>query len=328
MLATVVSRIGAFTAQASPPVTAGLISGAIVGAAAIVAGLVHFGAPTARTIALLACPESDRVVARAPAGQPLLAIARSADAGWVEVYVGEPGVEGAWTRASAVRLQDAADKLPVASCVQTAVAPASASPLGTVAPPAWPTDTLLPTIAASLAPDVTPGASVSTTLAPGATATPRASAPASTAKPTAPPITPPPVTQPPTPTPTPAPTPVPPPDFTAPTLSNLNTSNSCIGPDVPSSTISITATDPDDPISLMRITTYPPGGLSIPDGMTWVGGNVWQYTVNWSSNWTAGYYDFTIRARDTHFNQSDPVSSDHNIGGQYIRVAPIGCIIK
>ncbi|MEO8274232.1 MAG: hypothetical protein ABI620_09205, partial [Chloroflexota bacterium] len=117
-------------------VVAGVLTGAIAGTAIASAG-VPFGAPSdAPKVALQACPGTGPVLAHVPGGQTMLVTARSADGAWLEVYLGEPGVDRAWAPASALTLQAPVDGLPVGGC--EGVPLPSPTPPPTLAPGATP----------------------------------------------------------------------------------------------------------------------------------------------------------------------------------------------
>jgi hypothetical protein len=111
-------------------IAAGLLVG-ISGGSLIVAARrppADEGPPSAE-IALLACPGSGPVLADIPAGTSLLVTARSTDGQWLEAYLGEPGADYAWAPAADVQLASAADTLPASACTAT-TAQRSAPPTG------------------------------------------------------------------------------------------------------------------------------------------------------------------------------------------------------
>jgi hypothetical protein len=198
---------GMLTTNAAVQVTAGGLSGLVAMTAAIATGVIPVGAGAdgPPTLALVACPGSASVVAVANAGERMLVTAKSADGGWLRVYIPGPVAHDGWVRTGLVDLLADGSKLPVGACGGVG---------GTTG---------------------TPGASatagvavVNPTLAPTATASP-------TAKPTTKPTTaptatpkPPPTNQatstpPPTPTPTPTPTPNVGPVFTSGPTSSVPT---------------------------------------------------------------------------------------------------------
>ena len=116
-MANLIPQFGSmFAKPAVQAVGAGLLTGAIVGSVLVASGLFPRRPQTAETAALLACPGTGAVLARIPAGQNLLVTGRSADGTWLQVYVGEPGVDRAWAPATSLRLQAAVDALPVSGC--------------------------------------------------------------------------------------------------------------------------------------------------------------------------------------------------------------------
>jgi hypothetical protein len=217
MVATFGSRLATTVAQPTfQAIAAGVLAGAITGGALIVAGIVPPAGPP-RT-ALLACPGSGAVVANVPAGQSLLATARSEDGAWLEVYIGQPGIDGAWAPAAAVHLQGSIDGLPVADC----------APPSSIEPTPQPLPSPVPSVAGTLVPDVEPTGEPSPSFSPGPSLPPSAT-PSPTPKPTASPkatvkptptmtFVPPPTDSPPPPTDSPPP----PPDTTAPSITNVS----------------------------------------------------------------------------------------------------------
>jgi hypothetical protein len=193
-------------------VAAGALSGLVAMSGLIAAGIVP-GRPqalAAKPLALVGCPGGGSVVAVAQPGEQMLVTGRNVDGSWLRVYVPAPASQDGWVPATSVELLADGSSLPVAGCGE--VAPATGTPG--------------PTATATLA---NPSASP--------TATPR-----STAKPTPTPA--------PTPTPTLVPTAMPNP---GPVLANLRASTGTIyyavagSPCVPSptsTTITVSATDP------------------------------------------------------------------------------------
>src|SRR5437867_9021507 len=92
------SRIGSLLAQrGTQAIVAGLVVGIGGGSALVVTGLSPFGkGQIPANLALLACPGSGGVLANVPTGASLLVTGRSSDGHWLEVYLGEPGVDRAW----------------------------------------------------------------------------------------------------------------------------------------------------------------------------------------------------------------------------------------
>ncbi|HEX9766226.1 MAG TPA: hypothetical protein VGA36_05650 [Nitriliruptorales bacterium] len=174
-LAQLAPRVSTLLAQRGvQAMVAGLVAGAVSGSAMMATGLVRFGeapAPTAASVALMACPGSGPVLAEVPTGQSLLVTARSADGSWLQVYLGEPGVDRAWAPAGVLRLASSADGLPVDQCA----APASPTPFPTATitavvtptPSAEPTAT--PTGEPTASPTATPSATPKQTTKPDTT---------------------------------------------------------------------------------------------------------------------------------------------------------------
>ena len=122
MLANFGPRLVSMVTQHGVAIAAGVLSGAVLGGAGVASGLIPVGGSRAGpAVALMACPGPGRELARIPDGQTLLVIARSADGAWLQVYVGEPGIDRAWVPATKLRLQSAAAGLPVADCGTTAL---------------------------------------------------------------------------------------------------------------------------------------------------------------------------------------------------------------
>ncbi len=308
------SLFGQGTVQA---LGAGLLTGVVGGAALVASGVIPpaTSTPTA-TITLLACPGAGPAMAQINDGERLLVTGRSADGQWLEVYIGQPGIDRAWVQATSLSIQSSSDDLPVADCA----APLPA-PLPSPAPIASPTEapTAEPTLSPSpsSAPFATPTATARVTEAP----TPRPTkTPAPTPKKT------------PKPTPTHAPTPTP--DTTGPSLTNVmiaggfdcggeHAGATCLAvPECPAShaaTISVTATDPSGVIDTNLWFRQPGAG-----GYTAVGlnhdGDVWSGTIN-AGNWMEGQIEYFWEGFDSVGNQS----SLSNPSNRILRVA--GCIL-
>jgi hypothetical protein len=287
---------GAGSLFAQPGIQAiagGLLSGVVAGTALVATGIVPVGdgGATAATIELLACPGSGPVLADVADGESLLVTARSADGTWLEVYVGDPGVDRGWAPASALKLDSAATGLPIGGCIGPTPAPLqSPAPTPTATPPVEGTlvphesepPTEAPTEAPTPSPTPTPHVTAKPTPTPHVTAKPTPTP--HTATPT--PHTPPPTT-PPTPTPNPGPV-----------LSNLTASpNSyCNGP---TSTITVDASDSSG-IQVVRITYTPPGASPIgPVNMEYMGGTLWRYFIT-PSGWNTGFVAYHVTAYDTY----------------------------
>jgi hypothetical protein len=100
-----------------------------------------------------------------------------------------------------------------------------------------------------------------------------------------------------------------PPDTTPPILSNLTANpthiGGCTGP--ASSTISVTATDPDDAVSAVTLYYTPNGGSTSSQPMSPVGSNVWQGTITLDPNWSPGQITYWVQGTDSHGNTSTPL---------------------
>jgi hypothetical protein len=260
-------------------VGAGLVAGGLTGTAVVASGILS--SPPSQQLALVACPASETVVARVSSGQQMLVTAKSGDGAWLQLYIGEPGIDTGWAPANALRISDPSDSLPVAGCEVAVASPGEPTPA--------PNPTPTPQITAEI------------TLAPGATATPTPAPtptpiPTPTPKPTPtkslpPGITPAPPTPAPTPTPTPVPTPVPTPTPTPvnnpPSASNLARNSGCIdsGGVYTQSTVTVTASDPDPGNTLtvrLRLGRIVNGFQFYRLGsfvMTNTGGNQYSYTI-------------------------------------------------
>jgi hypothetical protein len=115
----------------------GLLAGAITGAG-VVASTGGLN-PADRRVSLLGCPGGGAVLARIPEGTTVLVTARSADGAWLEVYVGEPGIDGGWAPRAAVRLSQVVDQLPIDDCGAATVASAPPTPAPSPSPTPEPT---------------------------------------------------------------------------------------------------------------------------------------------------------------------------------------------
>jgi hypothetical protein len=287
------SLLGQSTVQA---VGAGVLSGALGGAALMATGVIPIPPETVTqpTIQLLACPGQGPVLAEVSEGERLLVTAKSADGQWLEVYIGQPGIDRAWTEAPQLSLETPADDLPVADCA----APTPA-PLPSPAPTQLVTEA--PTAPPTLGPSATPEATESASPTPAVTATATAK-PSSTPKPTKTPSpTPKPTKTPTPPPPTPTPTPTPTPDTTGPTLTNLQTTGGSGGNgdyyingpssacEPHSASITVTATDPSgvDHITLF----YWPGNSGVLSKQMTGNGNSWGATINAQDSWSDSMFN-------------------------------------
>lgn len=310
---TFLSSIGAVFSRPGMQAVAGLMSGAVAGSALVASGAIPFGgsATAAPSVILLACPGAGPVLAELSDGEALLVTARSADGTWLQVHIGQPGVDRGWAPAAALRMESAADALPVADCSGPSAAPsgspaATASAIVATASPSpsapSPTPTTAPTAAPT--PTITPRPTATPTPRPTPTPTPRPT-PTPSPKPTPKP----------TPTPVPTPTPTPPPDTTAPTLSNLIITSpgrdpndgqfyiygqGCPPPQT--ATVTVNATDPDDPVSAVTLYYWPGGSGVLSTSMVkQSNSNVWVGTIV-AQGWDAGQISYWVRAVDTHGN--------------------------
>src|SRR6185369_7850624 len=188
MFASALPKLAAALLQ-PPALAAGLVTGIVSGAVGVGTGAIPVTDPGPRLNTLYECPGSGRVVANLAPDQKVLVTARSADGAWLQIYVGEPGVERGWASAAKLHLAAAPDSLPIADCTPEPTPETSLElPSALPSPEATVVATVVPT-------------AVPVTLPPGATPNP-------TPKPTATPK--------PTKTPTPTPTP-----FVGPTVSHL-----------------------------------------------------------------------------------------------------------
>jgi hypothetical protein len=270
---------GLATQPATLALGAGLLAGVVTGTAVVATGVLS--SPPPEQLALVSCPGTDDVVARVTSGQSMLVTARSGDGAWLRLYIGEPGLDSAWAPASALRVGDPVDGLPVAGC-EVAVGPSSEptpavtavvlptptpSPLPSGVTPPPPTPTPIPT--------PTPKPTPTKSLPPGVTAAPPT--------PTPTPLPPPPTIPP---TPTPSPTPPPPPPNDPPLAYNLARSVGCIDHGAyPSSVVTVTATDPNpgDVLTVKLRLGYRYNGLQYyrlgSFTMAPAGGNQFSYTI-------------------------------------------------
>ena len=221
MLSSFGSRITSMVTQPSMlAVAAGVLTGAIAGTAMVSAGIPFAKPSEPEKVTLQACPGAGPVLAHIAGGRTMLVTARSVDGRWMEVYLGEPGIDRAWAPASALSLQASGDGLPVGGCEGVPLpTPPPPTPGPTLPPGATPSPEPTPAVTAVVTPSPGP------TLKPGTTASPTPK-PTATPKPT-PTRTPTPTAVPtpvPTAVPTPSPTPIvtPPPDLTAPSITNVS----------------------------------------------------------------------------------------------------------
>jgi hypothetical protein len=158
---------GLLTTNAAVQVTAGGLSGLVAMTAAIATGVVPVGAGTSgpSTLAVVTCPGSASVVAVANAGERMLVTAKSADGGWLRVYIPGPVAHDGWVRTGLVDLLADGSKLPVAACSGvggTTGTPGASATAGvavvnpTLAPTATASPTAKPTTKPTTPPTATP----------------------------------------------------------------------------------------------------------------------------------------------------------------------------
>ena len=162
---------------------AGALSGIVAMTALIAAGVVPVrggSGPGQKQLALVGCPGTGSIVAVAQPGEKMLVTAKSADGGWLRVYIPGPAEHEGWVPLGSVDLLADASALPVKGCSEVAAATgtpgATATP--TPAPTASPTET--PNVSSTATPRVTPPPAA-TPVATGSQAT---TAPTSTPVPT------------------------------------------------------------------------------------------------------------------------------------------------
>ena len=331
-----------FSQSAFQAVAAGLLTGAIVGSTVVASGILPLALEPEqpKLVALVACPGGGPELARVPAGQELLITGRSEDGSWLEVYLGQPGVDFAWVPAPALRAASTLDALPIRECDTSMTFLPTLGPPPTVIPPTAVPGTVIPTPELTLPPGVT--ASPAPPATPTARPTPTAKVTASP-KPTPTKTATPPKTPTPTLEVTPEPTAEPPPPNNPPSISNLSRTQQCIDNGSSSqSVVTVTATDPDPNDTLtvrLRIgyrdsfnnQYYRLGSLA----MTPVGGNQWSYTLSaalfQSYNWHTWPEDrevtFDVTARDNHGVDSATLFS-HSSESTQLWYRPIsGCTI-
>ena len=310
------SLLGQQTVQA---VGAGVLSGALGGAALIATGVIPIPPETVTlpTIQLLACPGDGPVLAEVSDGERLLVTGRSADGQWLEVYIGQPGIDRAWTEAPALSLESSGNDLPVADCAAPTPGPLPSPAPSTEAPTAAPTLGPSTTAVPTASPTPTPAVTVAATAAPTQKPTPK---PTKTPKPA------------PTKTPTPPPTPTPTPfvDNAPPQLSNLTTTgfnggngqyyiyyqNATCTPH--SATITVTATDN---VGVETVDLYYwPGGENVQSKpMTHQSGSSWTATIVTQDSWDlssgpgddTGLINYWVVAYDASNNESDVLSNSN-----------------
>jgi hypothetical protein len=290
------SGLGSLLAQrGAQAIAAGLVGGVVGGAGLMASGLVPVGGTrAAATVALLACPGSGNVLVQTSDGETLLVTARSADGRWLQVDLGQPGVDRAWAPASAVRMESAVETLPVADCAApTDVPSASAGPTAT---------------AVVITPTPGPTLTAGPTALPTPTSSPTRSA---TPKPTA--------------KPTPKPTPIATPDTTPPSITNITVSDAYVDPSSGQhvinaqgngcgtpyqATISASITDPSGLAGgTVNLFFYEPNTLNVhtqPMAFN-LNDHLWRSTITAQGGWQPYEIVYWIRAQDRAGNLSDYV---------------------
>ena len=154
---------GSVVSALGPTGLAAVGGGALLGIVAM-AGLIASGAVqphpavpggnASTSLALVSCAGGGPVVAMADPGVKMLFTGRSADGGWVQVYVPGPAIPYGWAPAGAVQVQGDIASLPIASCSPdiAEVPQPSASSADATASPSAPAPSRGPTAAPSAAP--------------------------------------------------------------------------------------------------------------------------------------------------------------------------------
>ena len=304
-----------FAQQSVQAIAAGLIAGVVGGTALVATGIIPVGGTqvAASTVALLACPDSGPVLAQIPNGQAMLVTARSADGSWLQVYVGQPGVDRGWAPADSLDLQSPAEDLPVADCAGPTPAPlgtpTATAVVSTPSPGPTPPPTELPSAAPTPSAGPTPSPSTRVTPRPTTRVTPRPTIKV-TPKPTVKPTT--------------NPTPTPFVDTTPPSLSNLTADGffsegayyifgpSAVNCPPHSSQVSVTAMDPDDPVDSVTLFYWPGNSGVLSKQMMQVGPSTWRATIDAADGWSDaqfpndpnGLINYWVQATDSNGNVS------------------------
>ena len=339
---------GLMTQPATLAIGTGLLAGVVTGGAVVASGVLS--SPPPQELALVSCPQTGTVVAKVQAGAQMLVTARSADGAWLELYVGVPGRDTGWAPASALRFIESIDGLPIDGAC-SAVAVVSLAPGDTPTPTSTPETTFIATVAPtiSLLPGQSPPPTPTPTPTPKPTPTPTPLPVGVTPTPFVPtPLPPPPTIPPPTPTPTPTPVPTPVPTINnhPPTASGLSRSPGCIdaGGTYTSSTVTVTATDPDagDTLTLrLRLGRLVFGNQFYRLGsftMTPIGGNKWSYTITQAQLVSYGWdkfngnpadseITFDVTAIDSFSSASTQLKSHDSAGTQLPYMALSGCVV-
>jgi hypothetical protein len=110
-------------------------------------------------------------------------------------------------------------------------------------------------------------------------------------------------------------------------VSNLHATNTCVGPDIPSTTLIVTATEPDDGVYQVTVSWMPPGASYKVSQMTYAGSNSWHLNIAYNAAWSGGYIAYTVTAVDHFGNTSNALYNDNLSDTNHIQVAPSDCII-
>jgi hypothetical protein len=112
-------------------------------------------------------------------------------------------------------------------------------------------------------------------------------------------------------------------DCTSPSLSGLTANPQCVNPGS-DSVISVTVTDPDDGVSSVAIGVTPPW-IQPPyvDSMSYIGSNVWTYTIHAWSGGTAGRVQYHVTAQDSHGNSASVFASSNSSDPSYLGYNPL-----
>jgi hypothetical protein len=282
-----------FTQPGIQAIGAGLLSGVVGGTALVATGVIPVGGETVvpPAIQLLACPDTGPPLATISDGQRILVTGRNAEGTWLEVYVGQPGIDRAWAPATSLTVESGADTLPVVACL---------APTPRPLPSPGPTPTPTPDLPTPT-PEPTPTPATSETAA--ATPTPQPT-PTPTPSPTKKPTPTPPKA--PTPTPTATPVPTPTQDTTGPTVTNLVIAGGAFdgvgsrwyiyGPAsaqfCPYQSASISVNTSDDTVNV--ILNYQPGGVGNVTSLGMTGnasGTVWARGITAQDGWADSVND-------------------------------------
>ena len=309
-------------------VSAGVLAGVVTGTAVVASGVLSSPAP--EQLALVSCPASETVVARVSSGQSMLVTAKSGDGTWLQLFIGEPGIDSGWAPADALRIADPLDALPIRGCEVAAqpsgLLPPPPTPIVTAIVDPTPTPTPLPSGVTPPPPTPTPFPTPTPkqtppkSLPPGVTPTPFVATPLPP-PPTFPPTAPPPTPPPPTAPPPSAPPPTPPPDLTPPSISNFaitlatlfngeyyidNSGNPC----GTSQQARVSATITDSGGSglngpQVRLRFWSTAGVQYDLPMSHpIGSSTWGATINNQAGWPAGQIVYWMYAADNAGNST------------------------